>query len=192
MTLLPNAAPGSARPESIRTLIIACDGDMNKITVRDDYASTSFEQIEVAIDDFAAQYDLRTISLTPEELKEEAEKAFYKAEDLFENYEARPENLRKAIERYKITVDFLDCFSPKPKMWDIARKKEQQARALLDERIKNLDFDFRRAMRLNQLETSLELAGQMLKTAYPDSRDYKKYENVKLKLEAKIRRMKRK
>ncbi|OGV34420.1 MAG: hypothetical protein A2020_05095 [Lentisphaerae bacterium GWF2_45_14] len=192
MALKQDNSPGPAKPESIRTIIAGYDDNLNEITVKDNFASSSFESIEVAVDEFASNYDLRTISLTPEELKSEAEKAFTKAEELFTNEEARPENLREAIARYKMAVEFLNPFSPKPPMWNSARKKQQEATAVLEKRIKDIDFDFRKALQMDDYSRALELSSQMLLTADPYSKTYVKYKKVRMELESKMRSLKKK
>jgi len=172
--------------------VIAYDDNLNEITVKDNFAQSSFESIEAAIDDFAANYDLRTISLTPEELKTEAEKAFTKAEELYANIEARPQNLREAIARYKMAVEYLNPFSPKPAMWNEARKKQLESTAALEKKIKDLDFDFRQAMQLDDAPRALELCAEMLQTADPDSKIYKKHKQYRMALETKLRSRKKK
>ena len=192
MALKQDNSPGPSKPESIRTLVIAYDDNLNEITVKDNFAQSSFESIEAAIDDFAANYDLRTISLTPEELKTEAEKAFTKAEELYANIEARPQNLREAIARYKMAVEYLNPFSPKPAMWNEARKKQLESTAALEKKIKDLDFDFRQAMQLDDAPRALELCAEMLQTADPDSKIYKKHKHYRMALETKLRSRKKK
>lgn len=192
MALKQDSSPGPAKPESIRTLAIAYDDNLNEITVKDNFAQSSFEAIEAAIDDFAANYDLRAVSLTPEELKAEAEKVFTKAEELYANLEARPQNLREAIARYKITVEYLNPFSPKPAIWNEARKKQQEASALYEKKIKDIKFDFRQAMKLGDKPRAIELCAQMMLTANPESKDYIDYKGYKISLENEYRKQKKK
>ena len=76
------------------------------------YAPSSFELLESLISDLAENYGLQTISLTPEELRRQAEQNFAKAEDYYGNREARGSNLRDAIRRYRLVVGALEQFSP--------------------------------------------------------------------------------
>ena len=69
-------------------------------------------------------------------MRAEAEKAFLKAEDLFANYQARPENLRNAILRYQIAVEFYEQFDPPPKELNIASKHLKEAEGILKKMIK--------------------------------------------------------
>jgi pSer/pThr/pTyr-binding forkhead associated (FHA) protein len=193
MTLTPEMPVVSEDgTDNERTLIIGQDNNLNKITVKNTYAKSSFEQIEAAIDDFAERYNLKTIALTPEERRTEADKAFYKAEQLFDNYEAKPENLREAVARYKIVLDMLDTFSPKPQKWDIARKKRQEAQLILDARIKELKFDYKRFRSLGENEKARDVCAKLIEMASPDSRDYADYKKYKIALDKYLRSKDRK
>jgi hypothetical protein len=175
-----------------RTLIIGQDKNYNKITVKNTYAKSSFEQIEAAIDEFADKYDFRTIALTSEEKKAEADKAFYKAEQLFDNFEGKPENLREAIDRYNIVINMLDSFSPKPKKWDIARKKRQEANQILEARIKELTFDYSRYLSLKEYEKARDACAKIVQMARPESKIYKISVNNKTELDKYLRLRSRK
>lgn len=188
MTLTPEMPVASEDgTDNERTLVIGQDNNLNKITVKNTYAKSSFEQIEAAIDDFADKYNLKTISLTPKERKAEADKAFYKAEQLFDNYEAKPENLREAIARYKIVLDMLDTFAPKPQKWDIARKKQQEAQLILDARIKEMNFDFKRFFNLKEYEKARDICAKVMEMANPDSKTYEISRKYKIKLDKVLR-----
>ncbi|OGV47938.1 MAG: hypothetical protein A2017_10990 [Lentisphaerae bacterium GWF2_44_16] len=180
----PGAASGDA--DNTRKLIIGYGKNLNDITVKNTFANSSFEEIEAAIDEFSENYGLRTISLTPEEMRQEADKSFAKAEQLFLNYDAKPENLREAIVRYKITMEMLDQFVPKPEKWNIARKKQQEAQTILDQKFKDLKFDFERFLKLNEYQQARDVCSQMMLMMPPDSKGYEQIKAYKLNLEKKI------
>ena len=180
----PGAASGGT--DNTRKLTIGYDKNLNEITVKNTFANSSFEEIEAAVDEFSENYGLRTISLTPEEMRQEADKSFAKAEQLFLKYDAKPENLREAIVRYKITMEMLDQFVPKPEKWNIARKKQQEAQTILDQKFKDLKFDFERFLKLNEYQQARDVCAQMMLMMPPDSKGYEQTKAFKLNLEKKI------
>ncbi len=191
---LQSEAPGMPQNgiDDVRSMIIANENNLNEITIKNSFAPSSFEQIEAAVDEFAEHYGLRTISLTPKEMKNEAEKAFHKAEQLFQNYAANPANIREAIVRYKITVEMLAQFVPKPKMWDIARKKLQEAQAIQDSIRKELYFDFERSKRLNELSNARDICVKLMQLEAPDSKRYNKAREYKVALDKILMKRKKK
>jgi hypothetical protein len=87
--------------------------------------------VESAIDQFAKSYDLQTVSIPAEDMRAEAEKAYQKAEDLFTNYQARPENLRNAVIRYQLAIEFYEQFDPPPKELAVAKRHLKDAESIL-------------------------------------------------------------
>ena len=166
-----------------RTIIVALGRKMNKITVKNTFPKSSFEEVENAIDEFAELYGLRSISMTPEEMKSAADSAFYKAEDLFQNYEARPENLKEAIKRYQVTIEYLEQFVPKPEIWNTARKKQQEAQAILDNKIKDLKFNIVRYIKLAQIQEARSDASKIMSMLDPDNKDYEYARTQKIKFD---------
>jgi hypothetical protein len=95
---LTQDAPGVAEDgvDEYRALTVLQGGDFNKIAVRNTYAKSSFEDVEAAVDQFAEDFGLKTVSLSVDDMRAEAEKALLKAESLFDNYR-RVRKLRNAI-----------------------------------------------------------------------------------------------
>jgi len=178
--------------DELRNLVILQGNNFNKISVRNTYAKSSFEDIEMAIDQFAEDFSLRTVSLSVDEMKEEAEKAFLKAESLFDNYQARPENLRNAITRYQLTLDYLDQLEPKPKEWDIARKRQQEAQAILDTQLKEVTFSFNRNLNVKDIRAAVDDCQKIMDLCDPQDIRYQKAHNYKVKLESMLRQQRSK
>jgi len=131
----PASAPGSTGEQDIRRMVICDRGRLHEIMVKNNMRPRAFENLERVINIFAENYALRTVSMTPEELQELAALNFDKAEELFQNREARPANLRSAIDRYRLAVEYLDAFVPRPTLWDRARKQLERAERIRKDRI---------------------------------------------------------
>lgn len=158
-----------------RTLIVSYDDKINKITVKNSYAPGAFETIEHAINEFAGNFGLQTIALSPDELKLRAEELYQKAEDLFQNREAKPEKLLDAITRYQMAVEYLDQFSPKPATWEKARKRAGEAEAILNKMRDDLKFEYQRLAQLNEYEKAKAISAQIMELYQPDSKEYEAF-----------------
>ncbi|QSH42503.1 FHA domain-containing protein [Lentisphaerota bacterium ZTH] len=171
---LEQATAGNAvnNLDETRLLSIVSAGKTNTINVCNTFAPTSFETIESAINDLSDFYGMHSIALTPEELKKLAEEMFHKAEDCFQNREADPANLLKAIRRYRLAIEYLDQFSPKPEIWNIARKREQEAEAMRQARLSDLKFEFKRMLRLKDYTGARTAAEEAMKLSSEDEKMY--------------------
>ena len=174
-----------------RTLIIGYDDKINSITVKNSYAPGAFETIERAITDFAENFGLKTIALSPEELKLRAEELYQKAEDLYQNREAKPEKLLDAISRFQMAVEYLDQFSPKPATWDKARKRASEAEAVLNKMRKDLDFEQQRLIQLDEYEKAKAVTAQLMELYSPSSKEYEKYKNRNMSLDKGLKERKK-
>ena len=174
-----------------RSLTVSCDYKINSITVKNTYAPGAFETIERAISDFAGNFGLQTIALSPEELKMRAEELYEKAEDLFQNREAKPEKLLDAIARYQMAVEYLDQFSPKPPTWDKARKRASEAEAILKKMRDDLNFECQRLMRLKDYEKAKEISAQMMELYPQDAKEYQTLKDLNIRLGNTIKDLKR-
>lgn len=173
--------------DETRALLVGVDGELNRIEVKNTFAPSSFEEIEVLLEDFSEKHlGVRTLQLTVEEMKAEAKNAFDKAEQLFKNREASPGNLNEAIKRYKITMELLDAFVPKPEMWDVSRRRSQEAQTMMDEIINSHEFNAEQLIRTkNYIEARAEMKAIMDMTD-PDDRRYQGARKWVLKLDKQI------
>ena len=170
--------PFEAAPDNmneIRNLTVSYDDKINSITVKNSYAPGAFETIERAIHDFAGNFGLQTIALSPDELKLQAEELYQKAEDLYQNREAKPEKLLDAISRFQMAVEYLDQFSPKPATWDKARKRASEAEAVLNKMREDLKFEYQRLGQLNEYEKAKAVSAQLMELYPQSSREYETF-----------------
>ncbi len=191
---LPEQTPGYPQDgiDERRTLKVGFDKKIKEIIVDNNAVPNSFEDIEQSINSFAEEYGLHTISMTPAELKDQAEIAFNKAEELYRNREAKPGNLMDAVKRYKLTMELLDQFAPKPREWNLSRKRLLQADKILKKQIADLKFDYSRYIRLNDYEKAAFVLKSLIPMLEPDSKDYKSYHSKQQKLDYLLRRKRKK
>ena len=191
---ISSETPGSPDKgvDETRTLTIGYDNSLNSVTVRNNYPMRSFETIEYAINRFADGYGLKTISLSQKEMREEAERSFIKAEELFANYQAKPENLRNAILRYQIAIDFLDQFDPKPDQWITAKRKLTEAEQLMHKAIKDAEFNINVLYKKKDYAGAVNECGKLMQIIDPEHKSYQKIRDLKITLEKKLSVQKKK
>ena len=123
-----------------------------------------------------------------EEMKEYAIQTFRKAEDLYRSYQAKPENLREAITRYKLAMEYLEQFSPKPAEWDLARKHLADAELRFEKLRKDLDFNIQQYYRLKDYARASAECQKAMDLLGPDSKAYIKLKSIKLEMDKQLRR----
>ena len=160
--------------DETRKMTIAMDKKINTITIQNNSAPTSFEDIEEAINDFTRDYDLSTFIMSRKELQKQAEESFAKAEEYYDNRKAKLSNLLAAEIRYKITIDYLNQFSPKPKIWDRARKRHAEVSAMRKKIFQELLYEFERLKRLNKIREVIDVLNQMKELTREGSKASKK------------------
>ena len=163
--------------DETRKMTIVLDKKTNTIVIQNNSAPTSFEDIEMAIEDFADGYDLLTFAMPPKELQKRAKESFAKAEEYYDNRKANSANLIEAERRYKTTIDYLSQFSPKPDIYDIARKRHAEVKAMRRKRWKELQYEVERLERLGKLQKAIEALNEMLLLAYEDDKVKKMVRN---------------
>ncbi len=183
------SAPVNSRER--RRLVIGTAGALNDVEVINNHAPESFEEMEGAISLFADNYGLQTISMTPAELMEQAESCFVKAEELFANRAAGLKNLRDAILRYQIAVDCMEQFSPKPALWNRARKQLELAERLRNQKYKDLDFEHKRLLRFRDFESLRTIYVQQMDLCDPDSKEYNLARDRIFKLDRHLNRVRK-
>jgi len=167
--------------DETRKMTIALDKKYNSVIIQNNSAPTSFEDIETAIEEFADGYDLLTFAMPPKELQKRAKESFAKAEEYYANRNAKAANLLAAKRRYKITIDYLNQFSPKPKIWDIARKRYAEVESLRSKRYDTLKYELKRLERLTKIKEAIEVLNEMKELTPVDDSLYKRL-NLKISI----------
>ena len=171
--------PPRERQTVRRRITLVADGRITTFEIDGETVPSEVMRVEDAVDNFAETYGLKTISLTPEQLRELAEESFTKAEDLYANREANYGNLREAIRRYAQTVSYLEQFSPRPKLWATASKRLAEAKALRKQRFNDLNFELTRQEKLGNKQQQRQVLKQMMDLVDSDTNQY---ERARLKL----------
>ncbi len=183
---LPEQQPGVASEgrDEQRTLTIAFGANLNSIRIKNTFEPTSFKEATGILEEFSnTKLEISTVSMTAEELKTMAEDEFRNAEMLFKNYNAKDENLRQAIKKYSLVVDNLECFEPKPEMYDVAYKQCQEAKKILDEELKSLMSDAERNVRLAKYQDAKESYQKVKSKADPEDPRYDKAKKLIIKID---------
>ena len=169
--------PGSSN-EFTRIVLVS---NRNTAEYRIDGATMpeALSDIVSAVDEFAENCGMMTVSRTSEEIQQIAAEKFYKAEDLFANFESDPENLREAISAYRIAVNYLSQYSPRPPMADKAAKQLAKAEQIREKLMKELRFEATRCLESEQL---FELRAIYRKMMLLSDRGSKSYDRARRRL----------
>lgn len=160
------------RHNSVNRLLTVVEGRrLAKVAVAGEYGPNEFTAVEEAINEMTESFGLKTISMTPEQLRTQAERDFIKAEDLFAN-STLPGNLRDAIKRYQMVVESLEQFDPKPAMWDRARKQLAEALKQRTVKMDALQTEYKRLAQMGEFGQMRGVFLQMMDLSDPESPEY--------------------
>ncbi|MCX6984239.1 MAG: FHA domain-containing protein [Lentisphaerae bacterium] len=183
----------SDEADESKTLTIAFGNNLNSIRIKNTFEPTSFKEAVNILEDFSKNIlSIPTVSLTADEMKERAAEEFRNAEMLFKNYQSKDENLRLSIQKYGLVVDYLECFEPKPEMYDAAYQRSQEAKKILDDEIKSLKSDGERNLRLSKWEDAKENYQKIKSKIDPEKSDYEFARKKIIAIEDLLRQRKKK
>jgi len=154
-----------------RSLTIVEGNRLIHTAVPGQYGPNEFNAVEEAVIELTEAFGLKTISMTPEQLLSQAERHLFKAEEFFAN-PSRPGNLRDAIKRYKMVVDSLEQFSPKPPMWDKARRQLEAAVKQRELKMGALEVEYKRLRQIGDFARMRTIFLEMMEFSDPESREY--------------------
>ena len=177
-------APENNGKDQMSCITVGYNGAYNSITVRNTSPKLSYNTVEELIEDFTEEaLGVRTVSMSVEEVHREAAKHYERATEYFENYEAKPENLRFAIKRFQLTSQLLERFNPRPKIWYDANSSLQKAEKILAKIKKDLFNDLKIKMNLQEYPEALVKAKLLLDYLEPDTESYWNIRKVKINIE---------
>ncbi len=176
-----------------KTLTIAFGNNLNSIRIKNTFEPTSFKEAVNILEDFSKNIlSIPTVSLTADEMKNRAAEEFRNAEMLFKNFQSKDENLRLSIQKYGLVVDYLECFEPKPDMYDKAYQHSQEAKKILDDEIKSLMSDAERNLRLSKYEDAKENYQKVKAKIDPENPKYEFARKMIIRIEELLRQRKKK
>lgn len=182
---------GSDETDKRLSLTVAYGTELNSIEIRNDFPPKSFKEVVSILENFSDNtLNLKSISYTPEEMKEEGVKAFDKANQLFLNYKAKDENLKEAIKRFQLAIDMLGPFEPKPKEYDQAYQKIQEAREIWEKEIAEHRLNFEQYKQLNKLEAAREELLKIMAKTDPDENIHQNARKYVIKIDGLLRKRK--
>ncbi len=116
--------------EDITFIMIVLNDEIKEVSIRNEAPKGAFAEVETLVKDFSLNTLGIPFALTSEETKRIGIEAFYKAEELFRNYEAKPLNLYLAIKKYKRAENMLSQFPYEKEELIKARLQKKEATAL--------------------------------------------------------------
>ncbi len=155
-----------------RRILLADQREVCEIEAWGEYPPEPVERVENYIRDFAEIHGLQTISLTPEELKRQAEESFNKAEDLFNNREADLQNLRGAILRYRLVIVALEQFAQPPRMLKVAREHLAEAERIRKHKMSQFRYEESRLLNMEDVHGLRRIYTQEMELADLNSPDH--------------------
>jgi len=188
----PQAGISPDNTDETKILTITYGSMLNTVKIKNTFEPTAFRDAVNILEAFSNNVlNIPTISLTPEEMKKEAEDTFAKAEMLFANKNARKDNLKEAIKRYSYVIELLEFFEPKPSIYDQAYKQSQEAKKILDEEVKQYEIKAQQARRMQRLEEAVEAYQSIMEMLDPEDKRYQNARDSILKIEEAIRLIKK-
>ena len=145
---------------------------VKEIVVNGHRCSAEFEDVENAIYEFAEGCGMQTVSLTGEEIMRMAVDSFNKAEDLYANRESAGGNLRDAVSRYRVVVNYLSQFTPPPPMLKKAQARFKEALELRQKKLEELEFQRVRLQNVRDFEALRRVFIDTMDLTEPESREY--------------------
>ena len=184
---------GSNEKNRITKIVVGYNGNLNSVTVRNTVPKISFTAVQELVENFTDEVlEVRTVSMSVAEIRSQAEKYYHRAKEYYENYEAKPQNLRLAIRHYKLAVQLLSRFRPRPKMCIDAQKDLERAEKIFNQKKKETLDDLKIKLKLNELSEALEKAKLLLEYAEPNTEGYEKVREIKMKIELQMQKVRNK
>ncbi|MBR2911519.1 MAG: FHA domain-containing protein [Lentisphaeria bacterium] len=166
----PAAAPDSSGLR--RRLGIMIGKQVKDIVINGHRAAPEFEDVESAVYEFAEGCGMQTVSLSGEEIMRMAKESFNKAEDLYANRESDGGNLRDAIARYRVVVNYLSQFTPPPALLKDAKSRLSEAEKLRTAKLEELEFQRVRFQNVRDFDALRRVFMKTMELTEPESREY--------------------
>ena len=151
----------------------------NIITPANRPAPRDFMDIEEAINIFAESCDMATVSLSPEDLRQQAESNYRLACDRLANYETNLSYLKDAVNGFNLVMEYLSGVTPEPAIRKDSAEKIKRAIELRERWIKQYRSQYMTMLHKEDLDGA-KSALQVLMSLYDENT--KEYQLAKQRL----------
>ena len=154
---------------------------VKRVEIENTIAPDAFVNAQKALEDFAQnELGIAAINRSREELIKEADEAFLRGKQLFEQRDVDYPNLYNAIKAFQLVQIDLEIIEPKPANYAAAVQSETTAKDMLKERINNLRFNAEQAIKLGEWTKAQTCLSEIL-ARVPDRED-ERYKEADRKL----------
>ncbi|MCX6907135.1 MAG: hypothetical protein NTY01_03720, partial [Verrucomicrobia bacterium] len=144
---------------------------VKRVEVENTIAPTPFIVAQKALEDFAqTELNIAAITRSREELVKEADEAYQRGKDLFEQKGVADANLYNAIKAFQLVQIDLEAIEPKPANYAMAVQNEAIAQDILKEKINSLRFIADQAIRLSEWAKAKTCLSEIM-ACIPDRED---------------------
>ena len=154
---------------------------VKRVEIENTIAPDAFVNAQKVLEDFAQnELGMAAINRSREELIKEADEAFLRGKQFFEQRDVDFPNLFNAIKAFQLVQMDLEVIEPKPANYATAVQIETMAKDLLKERINNLRFNAEQGIKLGEWTKAQTCLSEIL-ARIPDRED-ERYKEADRKL----------
>ena len=144
---------------------------VKRVEIENTIAPDAFINAQKVLEDFAQnELGMAAINRSREDLIKEADEAYLRGKQLFEQRDVDFPNLFNAIKAFQLVQMDLEVIEPKPPNYAAAVQGETAANDMLKERINNLRFNAEQAIKLNDWPRAQTCLSEIL-ARVPDRED---------------------
>ncbi|MBI5687135.1 MAG: FHA domain-containing protein [Verrucomicrobia bacterium] len=154
---------------------------VKRVEIENTIAPDAFVNAQKVLEDFAQnELGIAAINRSREELIREADEAYLRGKQLFEQRDVDYPNLYNAIKAFQLVQIDLEIIEPKPANFAAAVQNETLAKDMLKEKINSLRFNAEQAMKLGEWAKAQTCLSEIL-ARVPDRED-ERYKEADRKL----------
>jgi hypothetical protein len=154
---------------------------VKRVEIENTIAPDAFVSAQKALEDFAQnELGITAINRSREELIKEADEAYLRGKQLFDQRDVDYPNLYNAIKAFQLVQMDLEIIEPKPANFAAAVQNEALAKDMLKEKVNSLRFNAEQAIKLNDWPKANACLSEIL-ARIPD-RDDERYKEADRKL----------
>ena len=172
-----------------KELNVFCGAQNKRIILKNRPAPREFLDIEEAINIFAESCNMATFSLSPEELRQQAESHYRSAVDKFANHEINLSYLKEAVSEFNIVIEYLSGITPEPKIRRDAAEKMKRAADLRTKFIQRYRSQYLTSLNQNDINGARSSLQTLLDLYDVNSKEYLNTKRRLIKIDMLSRRI---